>query len=150
MLNKCDREGASERIQLIQERYPNAIPISAKSGTGVQNLAIAVSDALTANFVELEMRLSVADGKTFAWLATHAEVLSKRYDDDFCVVHCRMSVGCAGKLAGQGVDIRVLRGSLPEPIKRGFPNTATYVATEGIGKDPGGPLTQEVASPKVG
>jgi hypothetical protein len=41
-----------------------------------------------------------------------------------------MSIGCAGKLAGNGVDMRVLKGTLPEPIRQGLPNNATFVPTE--------------------
>ncbi len=145
VLNKADCQGAEDRISLVQERYPNAISISARNGLGMQKLAMAVSDSLTASFVELELRLSVSDGKTIAWLATHAEVLSKHYQDELCIVHCRMSVGCAGKLAGHGVDMRVLAGSLPEPIKQGLPNNATFVPTESLND-----IADVVARPKVG
>ena len=130
VLNKCDCPGADERISLVHERYPNAIPISALSELGLQRLSMAVSDSLTSSFVELELRLPIGDGKTIAWLATHAEVLSKHYQDDLCLVHCRMSIGCAGKLAGNGVDMRVLKGTLPEPIRQGLPNNATFVPAE--------------------
>jgi hypothetical protein len=47
-----------------------------------------------------------------------------------------MSIGAAGKLAGQGTDMRVLKGKLPEPAKRGLPNTATYVPTDPTDTDP--------------
>lgn len=145
ILNKSDCPGAEDRICMIKERYPNAISISARSGEGMNRLAMAVSDSLTASFVELELRLPVSDGKTIAWLATHAEVLSKHYQDELCLVHCRMSVGCAGKLAGNGVDMRVLKGSIPEPIKQGLPNTATFIPAETL------PSASETpARPKVG
>lgn len=145
ILNKSDCPGAEDRICMIKERYPNAISISARSGEGMNRLAMAVSDSLTASFVELELRLPVSDGKTIAWLATHAEVLSKHYQDELCLVHCRMSVGCAGKLAGNGVDMRVLKGSIPEPIKQGLPNTATFIPAETL------PSSSETpARPKVG
>jgi hypothetical protein len=56
-----------------------------------------------------------------------------------------MSIGCAGKLAGHGIDMRVLKGTLPEPIKKGLPNNATFVPAESI------PDAIEVTSrPKVG
>jgi GTP-binding protein HflX len=135
-LNKADCDGATERIQLVMERYPNAIPISARSGTGLPNLARGVSDALTACFVELELRLPVGDGKTISWLTSHAEILSKQYDDNCALIHCRMPKGAAGKLAGQGVEMRVLAGKLPEPSKRGLPDRATYLPT------PSDPLDQ--------
>jgi GTP-binding protein HflX len=130
ILNKSDCEGASERIQLVRERYPNAIAISARSGEGLGALAMGVSDALTAGFVELELKLPIQDGKTISWLASHAEVLSKQYNDDHAVVHCRMPIGAAGKLAGQGIEMRVLSGKLPEPAKRGLPDAATYLPLE--------------------
>jgi len=127
VLNKVDCEGATERIQLVRDRYPNAIPISARSGDGLSSLAQGVSDALTAAFVELELRLPVTDGKTIAWLSSHAEILSKQFNDDHTLVHCRMPKGAAGKLAGQGIEMRVLAGKLPEPSKRGLPDRATYL-----------------------
>ena len=130
ILNKSDCEGASERIQLVRERYPNAIAISARSGEGLGALAMGVSDALTASFVELELKLPIQDGKTISWLASHAEVLSNQYNDDHAVVHCRMPIGAAGKLAGQGIEMRVLSGKLPEPAKRGLPDAATYLPLE--------------------
>lgn len=143
MLNKCDREGAMERIQLVMDRYPNAIPISAHSGFGLPNMAQAVSDALTASFVEIELRLPVSDGKTIAWLSSHAEVLSKQYNDDCTIIHCRLPKGAGGKLANQGFEMRVLAGKLPEPAKRGLPDRATYLpvsdedSSEGNLSDPG-------------
>lgn len=127
ILNKADCEGAETRIPLVMERYPNAIPISAKSGFGLPNLSQAVSDALTSSFVELEIKLPVSDGKTIAWLSSHAEVLSKQYHDEYTLIHCRLPKGAAGKLANQGFDLRVLSGKLPEPSKRGYPDRATYL-----------------------
>lgn len=134
VLNKADCEGADTRIPLVMERYPNAIPISAKSGFGLPNLAQSVSDALTSSFVELEIKLPVSDGKTIAWLSCHAEVLSKQYHDDCTVIHCRLPKGAAGKLANQGFELRVLSGKLPESSKHRYPDRATYLATQHDGE----------------
>ena len=127
VLNKVDCEGATERVKSIQDRYPNSIPISAHSGLGIQRLSRAVSDALTKNFVELEVRLPLEDGKTIAWLASVAEVMSKQYNDDHALVHCRMPSGAAGKLAGQGADIRVISGRIPIAAEKNRPNDATFL-----------------------
>ncbi len=136
VLNKVDCDGAAERVQLVKDRYPNCLDISARSGLGLPSLALAVSDALTANFVELELRLPIDDGKTMSWLASHAEVLSKQYNDDHALVHCRMPAGAAGKLAGQGVSMRVIAGKLPESSRRRMPETATYLP----------PISQQVST----
>ena len=54
-----------------------------------------------------------------------------------------MSIGCAGKLAGNGVDMRVLKGTLPEPIRQGLPSNATFVPAESQ------TFFQEVSMPEV-
>ena len=130
ILNKADCAGSAERIAQVSERYPNAIAISARSGDGMGSLALAVSDALTASFVELELHLPLSDGKTLSWLASHAEVLAKEYNEDKAIIHCRMPASAAGKLAGQGFELRVIAGKIPEPAKKGLPSTATYIAPD--------------------
>lgn len=127
VLNKIDCDGAGERAELVKSRYPNAIMISAKSGIGLSQFSIAVSDALTKHFAELEVRLPLDDGKTMAWLSQHAEIISKQYNDDFAIIHCRLPVSAGGKLASQGVDLRVIAGQLPVPSEAKSPDRATYV-----------------------
>ena len=127
VLNKVDCDGATQRVKSIQDRYPNSIPISAHSGLGIQRLAMAVSDALTRNFVELEVRLPLEDGKTIAWLASVAEIMSKQYNDDHALVHCRMPSSAAGKLAGHGADIRVIAGRIPIAAEKNMPDSATFM-----------------------
>lgn len=130
VLNKIDCDGAAERVQMVRERYPNAIAISARSGLGLAQFALAVSDALTTSFVELEVRLPLDDGKTTAWLAGHAEIISKQYNDDYALIHCRMPNSAAGKLAGQGADIRVISGQIPIAAEKLAPDSATFLPTE--------------------
>jgi GTP-binding protein HflX len=144
LLNKIDCEGAEIRVPLVMERYPNAIPISAKSGFGLPNLSQAVSDALSAGFVELEVKLPVSDGKTIAWLSSHAEVLSNQYHDECTVIHCRLPKSAAGRLARQGLELRVLSGKLPETTKRGYPDRATYLPADHHGDAGEGPLCNSV------
>ena len=139
VLNKVDCAGATERVKSIQDRYPNSIPISAHNGLGIQKLSMAVSDALTKNFVELEVRLPLEDGKTIAWLASVAEIMSKQYNDDHALVHCRMPSSAAGKLAGHGADIRVISGKIPFAAEKNSPIDATFLP----------PLTNEVTAPAI-
>jgi GTP-binding protein HflX len=127
VLNKIDCEGASERVVAVRERYPNAVAISARSGIGLSQLAMAVSDALTKNFVEMEVKLPLDDGRTFAWLASAAEIMSKQFNDDYAIVHCRMPSSAAGKLAGQGADIRVISGKIPIAAEKRGPDSATFL-----------------------
>ncbi len=126
-INKIDVPGASDRLAAIQNRYPNAIPISAKTGLGITNLSLAVSDALTHNFVELDIKIPASDGKTPAMLMSFGEVLSKHYDDDLLTMHVRVSARHAGQLIGAGHDVRVISGVVPQskPIVT-EPDRATF------------------------
>jgi GTP-binding protein HflX len=135
VLNKVDCEGAAERVEMVKERYPNAIAISAKSGLGLTQFSVAVSDALTKHFAELEIRLPLDDGKTMAWLAHNAEIISKQYNDDHALVHCRMPSSAAGKLASQGVDLRVIAGKLPIASENRDPDRATFMPVPPVPND---------------
>jgi GTP-binding protein HflX len=127
VLNKIDRPGAKERIELIQARYPNAIPISAQTREGFAAMSMAVSKALTHGFVELEVRLPPADGKTAAWLSSVSEVLSKQYDDDYVFIRCRIRGSHAGRLVALGYDVRVISGRIPrKDLVQSNPSTATF------------------------
>ncbi|MFN9604766.1 MAG: hypothetical protein ACK6A7_15165 [Planctomycetota bacterium] len=73
-------------------------------------------------------------------MSAHSEVLSKQYHDDHTLIHCRLPKGAAGKLASQGLELRVLSGKLPEPSKRGYPDRATYLPTAQPGEEGDGPV----------
>ena len=114
VLNKVDVDGAQERLQVVQNRYPHSIAISAKSKLGLDSFAARVSQALSEGFVTLSVRLDVTDGKTMAWLAKVGEVTSKQFHDDHVEIHARLPARHAGKLAADHPDLEVLDGRLPE------------------------------------
>ena len=99
VLNKIDAfEHAPERLQRLLSYYPQAIAISAKSGEGLDRLALAVSDALSREFVNLEVNMPVANGRLAAYLADEGEVLSRRYEEDRAVFSCRVPRHVLGQL----------------------------------------------------
>lgn len=46
VLNKCDLPGATETVTHASERYPQAIPVSARSGLGLDTLRLAIIEEL--------------------------------------------------------------------------------------------------------
>ena len=90
VVNKIDRPGATAFLEGVLNRYPNAIPISAKTQVGFDRLAHAVSDALSRSFFDVDIETGVGNGKLMAFLAAHGEVLSSRYSDDRVTIHCRI------------------------------------------------------------
>ncbi len=107
VLNKVDQVEDVGRLQSIRSLYPAAIPISAKTGDGLAKLAAAVSDALSQDFLELEIRFDVSNGRLLAFLAKYGEVLSRTFAGDRAIVHCRLSRKHLGTIReDRSVDVR--------------------------------------------
>jgi GTPase len=106
VLNKIDALPDRLPVAGLLNRYPNAIPVSARSGLGLPELAAAVSDALSSSFRDVEVEMGVDNGRMMAYLAAHADVLSKTFDDSRVVVHCRISQHFLRRIENDGVVIR--------------------------------------------
>jgi GTP-binding protein HflX len=99
VLNKIDAiEDVPERLERLLAYYPQAIAISARTGRGLDRLAQAISDTLSREFVYLEVTMPVANGRLAAILADEGEVLSRRYEGDMAVFHCRIPRRVMGRL----------------------------------------------------
>jgi GTP-binding protein HflX len=105
VLNKVDHPQSRGSLERLKARYPNAIPISAQSGQGVPQLAAAVSDALSRDFADVDILAGVENGKLFAYLNAHGEVLSQRYTDESVLIHCRISRAHLGRISQTGIQI---------------------------------------------
>jgi GTP-binding protein HflX len=105
VLNKIDALPDRLRVEGLLNRYPNAIPVSARSGLGMAELAAAVSEALSRSFRDIDVEMGVENGRLMAYLAAHGEVLSKRFDDSRVVVHCRISQHFINRIEDDGVVI---------------------------------------------
>lgn len=114
LLNKMDAPDAQQYAQAALARYPHAIPLSARSGEGMDRLTAAVSNALSDGFVTISVRLEVSDGKTMAWLAKVGEILSKQFHDQYVEIHARLPARHGGRLRHDGFPIEVLSGRLPD------------------------------------
>jgi GTP-binding protein HflX len=112
VLNKAD---AADRAQLeaLMTRYPNAIPISARQGQGLDRLAGAVSVALSRSFLDVDVETHVGNGRLMAYLAAHGEVLSKHFSDTQVVIHCRIPKQHLEQIGQDGVTIRTHTNGVP-------------------------------------
>ena len=115
VLNKIDALPDRVRVDGLLNRYPNAIPISARSGQGLPNLAAAVSAALSRSFAEIDVEMGVDNGRMLAYLAAHGEVLSKTFHDSRVVVHCRVSQHFLSRIEADGVAVRRRDGQNGQP-----------------------------------
>ena len=106
VFNKIDALPDRARLDGLLGRYPHAIPISARGGSGLSRLAAAVSEALSRSFRDVDVEMDVGNGRMLAYLAAHGEVLSKKYFDERVSVHCRISVQFLGQIQEDGVVVR--------------------------------------------
>jgi len=106
VLNKIDRLPDRARVVGLLRRYPNAIPISARTAYGVDQLSTAVSEALSRTFRDVDVEFGVDNGRLMAYLAAHGEVLSKQYHAARVIVHCRIPQRDLGRVSAEGASVR--------------------------------------------
>ncbi len=105
VINKCDAVPNDDVIHSLLRRYPNAVAVSARTGKGLDRLALAVSDALSRSFRDVDVDTSVSNGRLMAYLAAHGEVLSRRYEGERVVLHCRLPQKYLGRIADADVIV---------------------------------------------
>jgi GTP-binding protein HflX len=83
--NKVDLLDADARGALAREQETNGaapLAISAATGEGIDHLLTAIEDRLARGRRELELILDSSDGQGLHWLYEHAEVMSRRDEED--------------------------------------------------------------------
>jgi len=98
VLNKIDAIQSPLRLEALRNRHHGAVEVSAHTGDGLPRLASAVSAALTAHFADVDVEMSVSNGKLMAHLAAAGEVLSKRYHGERVTIHCRLPAKALGRI----------------------------------------------------
>jgi GTP-binding protein HflX len=113
VLNQIDAVTEPGALETLQQRYPLAIPVSARTGEGLTRLATAVSDALTQHFLDVDVETGVANGRLLAYLAKNGEILSRTYSDDRVSIHCRMPRKYLGQISPREAVIRLRANGAP-------------------------------------
>ena len=121
VLNKVDALPDRIRLDGLLNRYPLAVPISARTGLGLPHLASAVSRALSRSFLDVDIEMGVENGRLMAYLAAHGEVLSKKYHDSRVVVHCRISRQFLSRVEEDGIVVRPRHGNNDEQPPAALP-----------------------------
>ncbi|HEY3395890.1 MAG TPA: GTPase HflX [Lacipirellulaceae bacterium] len=109
VLNQIDAIEDPGTLELLKQRYPMAMFVSARTGEGLTRLATAVSDALSHHFLDVDVEMDVANGRLLAYLAKNGEILSRTYADQRVSVHCRIPRKYLGQIAAENARVN-LRG----------------------------------------
>ncbi|MGE0609492.1 MAG: GTPase HflX [Pirellulales bacterium] len=106
VLNKVDALEDHARLDALHNRYPNAVAISARRGQGLRELATMVSDALSRNFLDVDIETGIGNGRLLAYLAAHGEVLSRQFTEHRVTVHCRIPQQFLSQIHEDGTEVR--------------------------------------------
>ncbi|MEX0824569.1 MAG: GTPase HflX [Pirellulaceae bacterium] len=106
VLNKIDQVPSREMLERIFDRYPNAIAVSAKTGAGFNDFVERVGEALSREFLDLEVDVAPSNGRLLAHLSARGEVLSRTVDEHCITVHVRMPAKAMGEVNKSALEIR--------------------------------------------
>lgn len=115
VLNKIDAVESPAVLNRVLDRYPNAIPVSARSKKGLTALIEAVGEALGREFLDVEVDLDPSDGRMLAYLSEKGEVLSRECREELIRVHVRIPAASMGPVRRSAKGIRPAADSTPEP-----------------------------------
>jgi len=108
VLNKADRVPDRSFLDVLRARHRDSVCISAAKGEGLDALERAVRLALLESAMDAEVETSVADGRVLAYLAQHAQIHDRAYDEDRdrVVIQCRLPRRCLDFLHERGALVR--------------------------------------------
>ena len=113
VLNKVDAVHDRGMIDILRAKYAHSVTVSAITGEGIDKLGQLVGELLGEGFVEAEITTSAGNGKLFAFLAEHAEVLHSEYEDSTAKLRCRIARNILWKVNGEGTTVRLLEHAHP-------------------------------------
>ena len=134
VLNKIDAIANPAVLNRVLDRYPNAIPVSAKSNKGLSALVEAVGEALGREFLDIEVDVDPSDGRLLAYLSEKGEVLSREFHETNITVHVRMPSGAMGRVHAAAKAIRPagISSTVSQPIQIGDADLPTSDTTSEV------------------
>jgi GTP-binding protein HflX len=106
VLNQVDRIADRSILDVLMARHPGAIAISALNGDGLERLEIAVRESLNERALDAEVEIGVGNGRVLSYLAQHARIDGRTYDEDKVLLHCRLPRRCLDFLSENGASVR--------------------------------------------
>ena len=126
VLNKVDRLERGDELLGWMRRHPDAIPVSAVTGEGLDALSEVVRDAVFGPTHALHVRLPLADAAAVAFLERRTKVLGRDYVDDAVIMHVRLSRRQAQELQVHTRKATVENELLAERLDQYWPQQDTF------------------------
>ena len=113
VLNKIDAIKDRGIVDILRAKYAHSVTVSAVTGEGLDKLGLLVGELLGQGYVEAEITTSAGNGKLFAFLSEHAEILQTDYEDSTARLRCRIARNILWRVNGEGTTVRLI-----EPVAK--------------------------------
>jgi GTPase len=91
LLNKIDTPEGEQNFPEWRTLHPNAIPISAKTGRGVDRLLASVLAQVKGRMVEATLEADSANGRLLSFIETHCQILDRQFNGRRIILRATMS-----------------------------------------------------------
>lgn len=108
LLNKIDAVRDEAELSVLRHQLPDAIPISAKTGAGLDRLVETVRHMIGGDPRQVVLRLPVAEGRAVHAIEKQSEVAERRYVDGQVEMHVKLGGWVLDRLVEQFPAIRVM------------------------------------------
>ncbi|MBI4232029.1 GTPase HflX [Candidatus Peregrinibacteria bacterium] len=90
VLNKIDKMTDRVTLTMIENRFPEAIPISALATTNLDKLEHRIEGIISERLYELDIQLPFAEGKLLSELSEQGRILKKEFTNDHALLKIRI------------------------------------------------------------
>jgi GTPase len=91
LLNKIDTTEGEENFPEWRTLHPGAIPISAKTGKGMDTLHVAVQKEVSAQQIDAVLEIDSTNGKLLAFIESHCQIRNRKFTPDRTIINASMS-----------------------------------------------------------
>jgi GTP-binding protein HflX len=106
VLNKADKVPDRSFLDVLKAHHSDSVSISAARSEGLDDLELAVREALSSRALDAEVETDVGNGRVLAYLAQHAQIHDRTYAENRVLLHCRLPRRCLEFLYDHGVNVR--------------------------------------------
>ncbi len=129
VLNKIDRLGHADEMLLWLREHPDAIPVSAENGEGLDRLAEIVRTHSIGSELDLELTMASSDSKAVMFLERRTPVQDRRYGDGTVTMRTTLGARQAQQLLSLSQGVRVGEMPLSELMDTLWPAVAISTDT---------------------
>ena len=108
LLNKIDQLAERSDVMGWLNRYPDALPISAAHGLGLDKLVEVVRQKQQGENLSLTLRVPLSEGKAAHFIESRAQVTDRRYDSTYVDLEVRIGRRQMDQLRATGANFEII------------------------------------------